>query len=98
MAAPAFDVLVASGDRDPTPGEQPYGGALEFPSAPRPYVVVNFVACSIGRSPGFAPGVKREDPISRIHGWNFGETNLNRPKSLELLIEASCSLNAPTSL
>ena len=44
MAAPAFDVLVASGDRDPTPAEQPYGGALEFPSAPRPYVVVNFVA------------------------------------------------------
>ena len=46
----------------------------------------------------FAPGVKRKDPISQIHGWNFGETNLNRPKSLELLIEASCSLNTPTSL
>jgi hypothetical protein len=44
----------------------------------------------------FASGVKRKDPISQIHGWNFGETNLNRPKSLELLIEASCSLNAPT--
>ena len=26
------------------------------------------------------------------YGWNFGETNLNRPKNLELLIEASCSL------
>ncbi len=44
MAAPAFDVLVASGDHAPTPAEQPYGGALEFPPAPRPYVVVNFVA------------------------------------------------------
>jgi hypothetical protein len=40
----------------------------------------------------FAPGVKRKEPISQIHGWNFGETNLNRPKSLQLLIEASCSL------
>jgi hypothetical protein len=46
----------------------------------------------------FVQGVRRKDPISQIHGWNFGETNLNRPKSLELLIEASCSLNAPTSL
>jgi hypothetical protein len=46
----------------------------------------------------FAQGVKRKDPISQIHGWNFGETNLNRPKSLELLIEASCSLNTSTSL
>ncbi len=44
MAAPAFDVLVASGDRAPSPAEQPYGGALAFPPAPRPYVVVNFVA------------------------------------------------------
>jgi hypothetical protein len=46
----------------------------------------------------FVPGVNRKDPISQIHGWNFGETNLNRPKSLELLIEASCSLNTPPSL
>jgi hypothetical protein len=46
----------------------------------------------------FAPGVKRKDPISQIHGWIFGVTSLNRPKSLELLIEASCSLNTPTSL
>lgn len=44
MAAPTFEVLVASGDRAPLPAEQPYGGALEFPPAPRPYVVVNFVA------------------------------------------------------
>jgi riboflavin biosynthesis pyrimidine reductase len=44
MAAPRFDVLVASGDRASTPAEEPYGGALEFPAAPRPYVVVNFVA------------------------------------------------------
>src|SRR5208282_3160780 len=45
-----------------------------------------------------APGVKRKDPISQIHGWNFSVTNLNRPKSLQLLIDASCSLNTPTSL
>ncbi len=44
MAAPTFEVLVASGERPPAPAEQPYGGALEFPVAPRPYVVVNFVA------------------------------------------------------
>jgi len=57
VAAPAFDVLVASGDRVPSPAEQPYGGALEFPAAPRPYVVVNFVAsidgvASLGVSDG----------------------------------------------
>jgi riboflavin biosynthesis pyrimidine reductase len=44
VAAPTFDVLVASSDRAPEAAEQPYGGALEFPAAPRPYVVVNFVA------------------------------------------------------
>ena len=44
MAAPTFEVLIASVDRVPTPEELPYGGALEFPPAPRPYVVVNFVA------------------------------------------------------
>ena len=28
----------------------------------------------------------------KSYGWSFGETNLKRPKNLELLIEASCSL------
>jgi len=28
----------------------------------------------------------------KSYGWNFGETNLNRPKNLQLLIEAYCSL------
>jgi riboflavin biosynthesis pyrimidine reductase len=44
VAAPTFEVLVASGDGAPAAAEQPYGGALEFPTEPRPYVVVNFVA------------------------------------------------------
>ncbi len=57
MAAPTFEVLVASGDREPAAAEQPYGGALEFPAEPRPYVVVNFVAsidgvASLGVSDG----------------------------------------------
>jgi riboflavin biosynthesis pyrimidine reductase len=44
VASPAFDVLVASAEPARDPAEEPYGGALAFPSAPRPYVVVNFVA------------------------------------------------------
>jgi riboflavin biosynthesis pyrimidine reductase len=43
MPEPSFEVLTG-GDGDPLPAERPYGGALHFPEAPRPYVVVNFVA------------------------------------------------------
>jgi riboflavin biosynthesis pyrimidine reductase len=44
VARPAFEVLSASGEGAPLAAEQPYGGPLEFPEHPRPYVVVNFVA------------------------------------------------------
>src|ERR1700680_4473697 len=37
-------VVLSGGGGDPSPAERPYGGALRFPDAPRPYVVVNFVA------------------------------------------------------
>jgi riboflavin biosynthesis pyrimidine reductase len=43
MPEPSFEVL-SGGGGDPLPAERPYGGALQFPTAPRPYVVVNFVA------------------------------------------------------
>ena len=34
----------------------------------------------------------------KSYGWNFGETNLNRPKNLELLIEPVLFVDTPTSL
>jgi riboflavin biosynthesis pyrimidine reductase len=40
---PGFEVL-SGGGGDPLPAERPYGGRLEFPEQPRPYVIVNFVA------------------------------------------------------
>jgi riboflavin biosynthesis pyrimidine reductase len=43
MREPSFEVLTGGGG-DPLPAERPYGGSLQFPDAPRPYVVVNFVA------------------------------------------------------
>jgi riboflavin biosynthesis pyrimidine reductase len=39
----SFEVL-SGGGGDPLPAERPYGGALQFPDAPRPYLVANFVA------------------------------------------------------
>jgi riboflavin biosynthesis pyrimidine reductase len=57
VGAPEFDVLVASGPGARGAAERPYGGALEFPPAPRPYVVVNFVASIDGvASLGVADG------------------------------------------
>jgi riboflavin biosynthesis pyrimidine reductase len=45
MTEPRFEVLSGGGGgRDALPAERPYGGALEFPDAPRPYTVMNFVA------------------------------------------------------
>jgi riboflavin biosynthesis pyrimidine reductase len=43
MTVPRFDVLIDGGGGDPLLAERPYGGALQFPDAPRPYTVVNFV-------------------------------------------------------
>lgn len=43
MTAPRFEVI-SGGGGDPLLAERPYGGALRFPDAPRPYTVVNFVA------------------------------------------------------
>jgi riboflavin biosynthesis pyrimidine reductase len=43
MTEPRFDVLIDGGGGDPLPAERRYGGALQFPEAPRPYTVVNFV-------------------------------------------------------
>jgi riboflavin biosynthesis pyrimidine reductase len=40
----AFEVLSGDSGGDPLHAERPYGEALRFPDAPRPYVVVNFVA------------------------------------------------------
>lgn len=56
MTAPSFEVL-SGGKGDPLLAERPYGGALQFPDAPRPYLVVNFVAsidgvASLGVSDG----------------------------------------------
>jgi riboflavin biosynthesis pyrimidine reductase len=44
MIESTFEVLSGASGVDPLPAERPYGGALRFPDAPRPYVVVNFVA------------------------------------------------------
>jgi riboflavin biosynthesis pyrimidine reductase len=57
MAGPAFEVLSATGGGVPAAAEQPYGGPLEFPERPRPYVAVNFVVsidgvASLGISDG----------------------------------------------
>jgi riboflavin biosynthesis pyrimidine reductase len=44
VTEPSFEVLSGESGGDRLPAERPYGGALRFPDAPRPYVVVNFVA------------------------------------------------------
>lgn len=44
MTEPTFEVLSGDGGGEPLAAERPYGGALRFRDAPRPYVVVNFVA------------------------------------------------------
>jgi len=44
LTEPTFEVLSGDSGGDPLPAERPYGGALRFPDAPRPYLVVNFVA------------------------------------------------------
>jgi len=43
MIEPSFEVL-SGGSGVPLAAERPYGGALQFPEMPRPYMVVNFVA------------------------------------------------------
>jgi riboflavin biosynthesis pyrimidine reductase len=57
LTEPSFEVLSGDSGGDPLPAERPYGGALRFPDAPRPYVVVNFVASIDGvASLGLADG------------------------------------------
>ncbi len=41
---PAFEVLSDSAAGEPLAAERTYGRPLRFPDAPRPYVIVNFVA------------------------------------------------------
>ena len=44
MTGPRFELISGGGGGEPLAGERPYGSALRFADAPRPYVVVNFVA------------------------------------------------------
>ncbi len=82
MAVPAFEVLSASGGGVPAAAEQPYGGPLEFPERPRPYVAVNFVATIDGvASLGISDGTELDEdqrklarrslphgPVARVRG------------------------------
>ena len=55
-------------------------------------VVHEFLHAFENLSNQYAPVVNSGNQSLKSYGWMFGETNLNRPKNLELLIEASCSL------
>jgi riboflavin biosynthesis pyrimidine reductase len=44
LTEPTFEILSGDSGGAPRSAERAYGGALQFPDAPRPYVVVNFVA------------------------------------------------------